>query len=581
MAFITVFQVMTTDNWPWLMYETYNASGYFALFFFPAVIIIGNIIVLNLFLAILLANFSGDDDEDAHGAERGSPPSSPEKAPAKGGGSKRRLTEGGAAGPESDGGIAPRLPDGRARCGAAGAAAAALPVVGRDARREGGGEGAAAREGAARDAERLLKKQKQSLMRATTSKYGALNAWEVAYFKDKFAHHDLDGDGFLTLGEVHDLLHVMKEEPQSSRTWDLLDTGAENGDLITQGEFLNFLSIKRSEDQIKGAQEENATLTGAEAAKKERLRARMKLRAARRRGWSGWLKGHAERVGRHLSAATVEKLPALGEFATDALGAERSRNVQRIVYSKALWYITVACICVSSMLLTQDIDRYVYEQRRAAGAPTLSDGGRFNEWTIIISDAIFMLLTGVDILLRCVTEGARFWTHPWHYLDALVLLVSILKLCFKQELQRSLTAACSLRILMLLPRFGELRKLSEAILRALPAMLVTFAATSIVWVIFAILAVNMYGGMFWQCVALADAAGVPGCGVPLAANSSSEFDTSGVFSRYTDPIGCRYAPAPLAVPHGVVPGATTSARSAAAPSRSRRSPTAASGSRSR
>ena len=39
-------------------------------------------------------------------------------------------------------------------------------------------------------------------MRATTSKYGALNAWEVAYFKDKFAHHDLDGDGFLTLGEV-------------------------------------------------------------------------------------------------------------------------------------------------------------------------------------------------------------------------------------------------------------------------------------------------------------------------------------------------------------------------------------------
>ena len=141
-----------------------------------------------------------------------------------------------------------------------------------------------------------------------------------------------------------------------------------------------------------------------------------------------------------------------------------------------------------------------------------------------------------------------------------MLLVSILKLCFKQELQRSLTAACSLRILMLLPRFGELRKLSEAILRALPAMLVTFAATSIVWVIFAILAVNMYGGMFWQCVALADAAGVPGCGVPLAANSSSEFDTSGIFSRYTDPIGCRYAPAPLAVPHGVVPGATTSAQ---------------------
>jgi hypothetical protein len=67
-AFLTVFQVMTCDNWPWIMWDTFNAFGSFAFVLFPVIIILGNFVALNLFLAILLANFTEADtdgtDED-------------------------------------------------------------------------------------------------------------------------------------------------------------------------------------------------------------------------------------------------------------------------------------------------------------------------------------------------------------------------------------------------------------------------------------------------------------------------------------------------------------------------------------
>ena len=53
---------MTCDNWPSIMWDTYNARGSSAFVLFPLIIILGNFVALNLFLAILLANFANDPD---------------------------------------------------------------------------------------------------------------------------------------------------------------------------------------------------------------------------------------------------------------------------------------------------------------------------------------------------------------------------------------------------------------------------------------------------------------------------------------------------------------------------------------
>lgn len=63
----TVFIVFIGEDWNSYMYDHVRATGYGALFFFVSLFVLGNLILLNLFLAILLKNFEeppGKDSED-------------------------------------------------------------------------------------------------------------------------------------------------------------------------------------------------------------------------------------------------------------------------------------------------------------------------------------------------------------------------------------------------------------------------------------------------------------------------------------------------------------------------------------
>mmetsp|Transcript_2591 Transcript_2591/g.3694 ORF Transcript_2591/g.3694 Transcript_2591/m.3694 type:complete len:1759 (-) Transcript_2591:300-5576(-) len=62
-AFLTVFQILSGENWNSVMYDAWRAAGgAVAIIYFLALIFIGGFIVMNLFLAILLNNFEGNDD---------------------------------------------------------------------------------------------------------------------------------------------------------------------------------------------------------------------------------------------------------------------------------------------------------------------------------------------------------------------------------------------------------------------------------------------------------------------------------------------------------------------------------------
>ncbi|CDW88224.1 voltage-gated ion channel superfamily [Stylonychia lemnae] len=56
-AFMTIFIVLTGENWDAIMYDFTRAKGPIAIFFFVTFVVIGQLILLNLFLAILLKNF--------------------------------------------------------------------------------------------------------------------------------------------------------------------------------------------------------------------------------------------------------------------------------------------------------------------------------------------------------------------------------------------------------------------------------------------------------------------------------------------------------------------------------------------
>mmetsp|Transcript_3541 Transcript_3541/g.12709 ORF Transcript_3541/g.12709 Transcript_3541/m.12709 type:complete len:1714 (-) Transcript_3541:989-6130(-) len=66
-SIITIFQILTGENWNEVMYDGMRSTSSLAALYFLLLVVVGNYIILNLFLAILLDNFGGaggDDDED-------------------------------------------------------------------------------------------------------------------------------------------------------------------------------------------------------------------------------------------------------------------------------------------------------------------------------------------------------------------------------------------------------------------------------------------------------------------------------------------------------------------------------------
>lgn len=53
----TVFEILTGSNWHKMMFEGMRARGNLACLYFVGWIIIGNFVLLTLFLAILITNF--------------------------------------------------------------------------------------------------------------------------------------------------------------------------------------------------------------------------------------------------------------------------------------------------------------------------------------------------------------------------------------------------------------------------------------------------------------------------------------------------------------------------------------------
>lgn len=64
-GFILVFTILTGENWDSTMFQFARSHGYIAIFYFISLVIVGVMIFLNLFLAILLENFEEGDDEEA------------------------------------------------------------------------------------------------------------------------------------------------------------------------------------------------------------------------------------------------------------------------------------------------------------------------------------------------------------------------------------------------------------------------------------------------------------------------------------------------------------------------------------
>jgi voltage-dependent calcium channel T type alpha-1H len=69
-SILTVFQILTGEDWHMVMYDAIRATGYASVVYFVLLFALGRLVVLNLFLAMLASNFDkAQADQDEHEEE--------------------------------------------------------------------------------------------------------------------------------------------------------------------------------------------------------------------------------------------------------------------------------------------------------------------------------------------------------------------------------------------------------------------------------------------------------------------------------------------------------------------------------
>jgi len=122
---------------------------------------------------------------------------------------------------------------------------------------------------------------------------------------------------------------------------------------------------------------------------------------------------------------------------------------------------------------------------------------------LIVADHVFAILFFIEMVLKLIALGGwkakkAYFRSGWNKLDAFVVFVSLLALLLPIQIKplRSMRAIRPLRIVI---RSKQIKVVLESLLRAIPAIANVFLLVMFFLLIFCILGVNMFGGMFYTC----------------------------------------------------------------------------------
>uniref|UniRef100_A0A8D1CJJ1 Sodium channel protein n=1 Tax=Sus scrofa TaxID=9823 RepID=A0A8D1CJJ1_PIG len=123
------------------------------------------------------------------------------------------------------------------------------------------------------------------------------------------------------------------------------------------------------------------------------------------------------------------------------------------------------------------------------------------------ADKVFTYVFIIEMLLKWVAYGFKvYFTNAWCWLDFLIVDVSIISLVANwlgySELGpiKSLRTLRALRPLRALSRFEGMRVVVNALLGAIPSIMNVLLVCLIFWLIFSIMGVNLFAGKFYYCI---------------------------------------------------------------------------------
>ncbi|KAM5233412.1 sodium channel protein type 11 subunit alpha isoform 2-T4 [Hipposideros larvatus] len=116
------------------------------------------------------------------------------------------------------------------------------------------------------------------------------------------------------------------------------------------------------------------------------------------------------------------------------------------------------------------------------------------------TDNIFTYIFILEMVLKWVALGFRkYFTSAWCWLDFIIVIVSLTSLINLKSL-KSFRTLRALRPLRALSQFEGMKVVVNALIGAIPAILNVLLVCLIFWLIFCILGVNLLSGKFGRCV---------------------------------------------------------------------------------
>ncbi|XP_065483195.1 sodium channel protein type 5 subunit alpha-like [Caloenas nicobarica] len=121
-------------------------------------------------------------------------------------------------------------------------------------------------------------------------------------------------------------------------------------------------------------------------------------------------------------------------------------------------------------------------------------------------DKLFTFIFVLEMLLKWVAYGfKKYFTNAWCWLDFFIVAVSLINLLGSTfEAVKSLRTLRALRPLRALSRFEGMRVVVNALVGAIPSIMNVLLVCLIFWLIFSIMGVNLFAGKFGKCVNLTE-----------------------------------------------------------------------------
>ncbi|XP_047464927.1 sodium channel protein type 4 subunit alpha A [Mugil cephalus] len=123
------------------------------------------------------------------------------------------------------------------------------------------------------------------------------------------------------------------------------------------------------------------------------------------------------------------------------------------------------------------------------------------------ADKVFTYIFIIEMLLKWVAYGFKtYFTNAWCWLDFFIVDISLISLCANwlgySDLGpiKSLRTLRALRPLRALSRFEGMRVVVNALVGAIPSIFNVLLVCLIFWLIFSIMGVNLFAGKFYRCI---------------------------------------------------------------------------------